>query len=57
MEYRERVGRACKHIIDHGRALYLRSLGYTDAAVYTYCDLVDSLENALLMGRKGDASK
>lgn len=52
VEERVRVGRMCKWIIDYGRLMFMRSLGFTAKSLISYCEHGDSLEDCLLLGTK-----
>lgn len=49
-EYREGVGRAAKHLLDHGRLLYVREVGGMGrAALVTYVQREVTKENVALV--------
>lgn len=47
------VGRACKRLIDYGRLMYLRDLGF-DAELVTYCDIDVTPENSSILAWPSD---
>jgi tRNA:m4X modification enzyme len=55
-EQRAICGRRCKRLLDLGRLDWLRRMAGMEAELVEYCDPATSLENALLLGWRSQAS-
>lgn len=56
VERREKIGRQCKQIIDHGRLVYLSSWSSLKVRLVLYVEQDISLENVLLLASPSPSS-